>query len=350
MKFIQKHIQIVAILTCLLGLYSCADDSIELKIPYPNDITFNELELDRFTYNIPNTPFTTGDDESGVITVNVSAGGSGSYSGFALSNKNWRSYPWNLSPDFAPAGGITPAEKQASIDSTAFSVTTVRPNRTENYLVGRADGEDAYFTLSAPATVEHVLVANTTYNYLLASYGSIYSGTFDTETQSYTIDGSKVRNIQNPNTSASRYGRFTLPAPNGSNAVRLSGHAELAKREAGATAAEATRNAGGTEAEAINDSIAAYNALSTGYIKLKIEGYLNETLTGDVDFYLAALPNTDPEHPEYDFILNDWTKVDLTSLGEVDKVLFKISSSYTDGAGTMVYDPAFCLDGIRLTN
>jgi len=348
MKFIHKHIRIAAAITGLFWLSSCADDEIDLKIPYPNDITFNELSLGRFTYEIPTAPFTSGDDKSGIITVNAVSTGSGTYSGFALSNKNWRSYPWNLSPDFAPAGGITAAQKQQSIDSTAFSVYTVRPNRTENYLVANAAGNDAFFTLSEPATVAHVLVANTSYNYLLANYGSVYSADFDDATQAYLIDGGVVRNHQNPNTSASRYGRFTLPAPNGSDAVRLSGHEVLAKREAGEAARDAAILAGDTPAEAQAAYDNAYANLTTGYIKLTIEGSLNGSTTGNLEFFLAARPNTDPLNPNYDFVLNDWTKVDLTSLGEVDKVLFKISSSYVDGTGKMIYQPSFCLDGIRL--
>ncbi|MCK0130840.1 DUF4465 domain-containing protein [Flavobacteriaceae bacterium F08102] len=350
MKYIQKYLRTAAVITGLVLLSSCEDDTLDVKIPYPNDITFNELTLGRFTYDVPSAPFTSGDSKSGIITVNVTGSGSTNYSGFALSNKNWRSYPWNLSPDFEPAGGITAAEKQQSIDSTAFSVYTGRPNRTENYLVGRADGNDAFFTLNTPAVVEHVLVANTTYNYLLATYGSVYSGTFDSATQSYRIDGAKVRNIQNPNTSASMYGRFTLPAPDGSFALRLSGHEEMEKRAAGEAAYDAAILAGDTPAEAQAAYDAAYDNLTTGYIKLTIEGSLNGTTTGTVDFYLAARPNTDPLNPNYNFVLNDWTKVNLTSLGTVDKVLFKISSSYTNGSGEMVYDPTFCLDGIRLAN
>ncbi|MFI1773671.1 DUF4465 domain-containing protein [Thalassobellus citreus] len=348
MKIRFTYIHITVAIFALFCLSSCEDDAVDLRIPYPNDIDFNELSLDRFSYKIPNAPYTAGDDKSGIITVNVSGTESTNYSGFALSNKNWRSYPWNLSPDFVPPGGITDAEKQQSIDSTAFSVFTEDPNRTENYLIGHAGGNDAYFTLNTPSVVKHVLIANTSYNFLLASYGSVYSRTFDNATQAYLITGTKVRNIKNPNSSPSRYGTFSLPAPNGVEAVKLTGHAELAKREAGEVAAEAVRNAGGTETEATNAYTEAYNNLTTGYIKLSIEGYLNDSKTGDVDFYLAALPNTDPEHPEYNFILNDWTAVDLTSLGEVDKVLFKMSSSYVDNTGKMIYDPAFCLDGIRL--
>lgn len=346
MKIIQKHIYIIAAIISLISLNSC-EDHLELKIPYPNDITFNDLELDRFTYNIPDAPYLVGDESSGIITVNVSNEGGGNYSGFALSNKNWRSYPWNLSPDFAPAGGITAAEMQASIDSCAFSVyTSFLANTTENYLVGHADANDAYFTLSTPATVEHVLIANTTYNYLMATFGSIYSGTYDSSTQSYLIDGTTVSNHLIPNTDLK--GRFSLPAPGGDNAVRLSGHEVLARRQAGEEASLAVLNSGGTTDEADDAYDAAYDAMNTGYIKLDIEGSLNGSITGNVEFYLASRENVVPGEPEYEFVLRSWTSVDLTSLGEVDKVLFKISSSYVDDTGAMIYSPSFCLDGIRL--
>ena len=347
MKFINKYICITAAVFGLFTLHSC-DDELELKIPYPNDITFNELELGRFAYKISDSPFTSGDSKSGIVTVNVSNTGGSTYSGFALSNKSQRSYPWNLSPDFAPAGGLTVAETQQSIDSTAFSVSTVTPNRTENYLVGHAAGDDAFFTLNEPAIVSHVLVANTSYNYLMASYGSVYSGTFDSDSQAYLIDGTAVRNIKNPNPSSTRYGRFLLPSPSGVNAVRLSGHEILEKRKAGETAKTTALNNGSTDEEAEEAYETAYADLSAGYIKLNIEGSLNGSTTGNVEFYLATRENVDLINPTYNFVLEDWTKVDLSSLGEVDKVLFKISSSYVDDFGNMIYSTTFCLDGIRL--
>ncbi|MEO9571351.1 MAG: DUF4465 domain-containing protein [Polaribacter sp.] len=345
-KNIQKHIRISVAIFGLVLLNSCKD-SLELQIPYPNDITFNELSLDRFTYQIPTAPFTAGDNDSGIITVNV-VGTGNNFSGFALSNKNFRSYPWDLSPDFAPIGGLTAAEEQASINTTAFSVYTTEPNKTQNYLVGNTEGDNAFFTLSSPSTIAHVLIANTSYNYLLAQYGAIYSDDYDSVTESYLIDGGKTSNPNIENPDSDLEGRFRLPAPGGFDAVRLNGFQNLERDAAGLAAYDAVINAGGTTDEAETAKDNAEDNVYAGYVKLTIEGFLNGSSTGTVDWYLCVNEEVDILNPEHDYILNDWQKVDLTSLGDVDKVLFKMSSDYIHTDGRMVYSPMFCLDGIRL--
>ncbi|MEP5339164.1 MAG: DUF4465 domain-containing protein [Algibacter sp.] len=361
MKFIQKYISIIAAIIGLVLFSACEEDELDLRIPYPNDITFNELTLDRFTYEIPTAPFTAGDDKSGMITVNVTSTGGSDYSGFALSNKNFRSYPWDLSPDFAPAGGLTPDEVQESINTTAFSVYTplMGVNRTENFLVGNTTGDNAYFTLSEPGIVEHVLVANTSYNLLLNRFGSILSDDLDRGTQQFLLDGGETLNPGIINEDPSLFGVFTLPGVDGSlNTIRLFGTEILAKEKAGIAAGDAAlaafinSNPGSTIGEqegAFYDAFFdAFDNTHTGYVKLIIEGSLGGSTTGAVEIYLAVLEGVDAENPEWDFILDDWRKVDLTSLGNVDKVLFKMSSSYVDALGNMVYPPLFCLDGIRL--
>jgi hypothetical protein len=331
-----------------LVLFSCKKQTGDVLIPYPNDITFEEQTLDRFSFKVPDGPFQAGDAESGMVTVNVKKKTNGSYSGFALSNKNWRSYPWNLSPDFVNQSTLTAAQIQSSIDSTIFSVYTTRPNHTGTFLVGRVEGDDAAITLQKPSVVEHVLVANTTYNFLLETYGSVFSGSLNAQTQEYSLTGTKVRNVQNPNTSTAMYGRFTLPGPGGMNLIRLAGDEILAKRQAGKTAADAARLAGKTPSEVAADSTAAANALSKGYVKLTVTGMKGGAATGDVDYYLAIRPNVDPANPTLSYIAPDWFKVDLTSLGTVDQLVFHLSSSYQDTDGNMLVPPYFCLDGIRL--
>ncbi|OBQ55572.1 DUF4465 domain-containing protein [Tamlana sp. s12] len=344
MKFKPKYI--VAIIS--LGLLFSCEEELELLVPYPNDITFNELTLGRFTFKTYNEPFVAGDNESGIITANAVNTGNGTHSGFALSNQNLRSYPWYSSPKFAPTS-LSETEKQQSIDSSAYSVYTYGVNRTENYLVGNTTGDNAYFTLEKPGVVEHVLVANTSYNYLLMQYGSVYSGTIDSQTQTWLINGNPVKNPNIPNTSTDYYATFRLPSTADVEAVRLSGHVILEKRKVGEIVRAAVLDSGGTEAEGETAYKAAYKDYSTGYLKLTMEGYLNGNKTGEVDEYLALKPGVDPVNPEYNFTLNDWRKVDLTSLGQVDKVLFKMSSSYVDAQGKMIYPTLFCLDGIRLS-
>ena len=336
------------VFTCALPLLfsSCKDEIKDVLIPYTTDVTFEDHQLDRFAYKVMAAPFKSGDANSGVVIVNAKPDGN-SFAGFALSNKNWRSYPWSLSPDFGPASP-TPAQKATAIDSTIFSVYTTNPNKTNNFLVARVKGEDAFISLEKAAVVEHVLVANTSYNYLLAMYGSNYSGTLDAGTQHYLLTGTKVKNIQIANTSTAMYGRFNLPGPGDKNLIRLAGDEILAKRKAGSDAANAARVAGKTETEAKADSTAAYAALVKGFVKLSITGSLGNKEGNTVNFWLALRPGVDPANPAYNFVMSDWNKVDLTSLGAVDKLVFKMSSSYKDDAGNDLTPPYFCLDGIRI--
>jgi hypothetical protein len=344
MKFKPKYI--VAVISLIL-LISCDAEDKELLIAYPNDITFNELTLGRFTNKVYDEPFDSGNDESGIITFNAVNIDNDTHAGFVLSNQNTRSYPWYSDPNVAPLN-LTETQKQQVIDSVAYSVYTDGVNGTLNFLVGNTTGDNAFFTLKKPGVVEHVLVANTSYNYLLMQYGSVYSSSIDSQTQAYLIDGFPVKNPNIDNTGITSYGTFSIPTPDDVEAIRLSGHVILEKSRIGEIARAAILASGGTTDEAETAYDAAYAAYSTGYLKLTMEGYLNENKTGSVDEYLGVRKNVDPENPTYTFTLNDWRKVDLSSLGEVDKVLFKMSSSYVDAQGEMIYPTLFCLDGIRL--
>lgn len=347
MKNIIKTIKF-AFAISLLGMlsFSCTKNR-EILIPYQHDITFEDLDLGRFKFQIPNAPFKSGDEKSGTITANVKNNSDGSFSGFAISNKNWRSYPWNLSPDFAP-GILTPGQIKESVDSTIFSVFTNSPNFTQTFLVGCVNDDQAFITLNKPGVIEHVLVANTTYNYLLLSYGSTYSGTLNSLTQEYSLSGTKIRNILNPNSATEMYGRFFLPGPDGNNIIRMVGEEILAKRKEGAIAADKSRSLGKTKTQVSTDSSAAANAFSKGFVKLSITGFNKNSQTGVVDYWLAIRPNVDSDNPKLNYIAPDWSKVNLSSLGEVDKISFSMSSSYDDSDGKLKVPPFFCLDGIRL--
>ena len=327
-------------------LVSCVKTNRDVLVPYPDDITFEDQSLGRFTFTVPGGPFKAGNAKSGIVTMNVKKNSDGTFSGFAISNKNWRSYPWNLS-SFA-LGSISEKEIKKSIDSTIFSVYTTRPNHTGTFLVASVKDDDANITLAKASVVEHILVANTTYNFLLESYGSVYSGTLDEATQQYLFDGAPIQNIQNPNTSTSMYGQFSLPGPGGSMLIRLAGDEIRAKVAAGKAAADAARLNGKTADEVNADSTSAADGISKGYVKLTINGFRGGNATGAVDYWLAIRPKVDAGNPNLDYIAPDWYKVDLTSLGSVDKLVFHLSSSYTDGMGSMLYPPFFCLDGIRL--
>jgi hypothetical protein len=333
-----------SLLFIALAFASCSEEKKEILVPYPTDINFEDLEPGRLTYKIPDAPYQAGDAKTGIVTINVKKESDGSFKGFAYSNKTWRSFPWSLSYTFGnPA--LTGPQKQSAIDSAIFSVYTApAPSQTGTYLVGSTAGGEATISWDKPRVVEHVLAANNTYTYLLAAHGSYYSGTFDAASQQFSTSGTKVRNPNNPNTATDAYGVFYLPGPNDVIVKRLSGEEVLGKRAAGHAAADAARAANKTEEVAKADSVAAYNAWAKGNIKLTVTGFMNSKPTGTVEFFLAALPNVDPAHPAYNFVMDNWNKIDLRSLNQVNKLEFNVSSSNPN------LPAYFCLDGLRLRN
>ncbi len=81
------------------------------------------------------------------------------------------------------------------------------------------------------------------------------------------------------------------------------------------------------------------------WFKLTIKGYLSGNFTDSVEFYLADYRFTDNSQ---DYIVKDWTWVDMTAMGNVDSVAFSLSSSDVGsyGMNTPAY---FCLDHIQYT-
>lgn len=83
------------------------------------------------------------------------------------------------------------------------------------------------------------------------------------------------------------------------------------------------------------------------YFLLTIKKYENDGLSTDsVDVYLADYRFEDNSE---DYILNEWTYVDLTSLGNVDSLQFFLSS--TDNGAFGMNTPAyFCIDNFTTSN
>lgn len=78
------------------------------------------------------------------------------------------------------------------------------------------------------------------------------------------------------------------------------------------------------------------------WFKVTITGYLNGIKTNTTDYYLADFRDGKS------FISNSWNKVDLASLGKVDKVTFTLSS--TDNNDYGMKTPAYCcIDNIEFT-
>ena len=161
----------------IVGLAACSDDK-DVLAPVPNDVTLNELSLERFTHMIPDGGFTSKAAHENSVTFNTKKNNDGTYAGFAYSNRNNRSFTWTAT--------------QEALDSNIYSVYTRFPNANEIYAVGRVEGDDTYFTLESPAVVEHILVANTTYVYLALVYGDQY-GTEEEPVANPNIPGSAGR-------------------------------------------------------------------------------------------------------------------------------------------------------------
>ena len=117
---------------------------------------------------------------------------------------------------------------------------------------------------------------------------------------------------------------------------------------------------GAMEGMYINNSTYAYLSMRDGdaiakkfggitgndpdYFLLNIEKYENGMLgTEKIEFYLADFRSTNNSD---DYILDEWTYVDLSSLGNADSLLFSMESSDVGqfGMNTPAY---FCLDNIR---
>jgi len=79
------------------------------------------------------------------------------------------------------------------------------------------------------------------------------------------------------------------------------------------------------------------------YFLLTIQKYLGGNLSDEkVEFYLADYRFEDNSQ---DYIVSDWTWVDLTSLGQADSLSFALSS--TDNGGFGMNTPAvFCIDNL----
>lgn len=264
--------KIITLLSLILFvLPSCKKDE-ELLVAYNNDLDFNEVELDRFTHEAVS---------GGIDYKNAhfnTVGTDRNFEGFAYSNRSNRSFVWNNLP--------------TSQDSNRFSVYTPKPNMTKVYLVGCAKNDNCYFTFKSPQTIEYLLVAPTTENYLGMYYGP----------------NSGATAIANPNVPSAPKGIWYTYIPNLTQGM---------------------------------------NKAAGDYLKVVITGYRNGTETGKVDMYLASF-GVDPAYgAAVKYMRSEWIRTNLESLGQVDKLLFTMESS-SKFNGESVYPPYFCLDGIRL--
>lgn len=81
------------------------------------------------------------------------------------------------------------------------------------------------------------------------------------------------------------------------------------------------------------------------FFKLEIQGFRNNAATGSVDFYLADYRF---ENNSQDYIVDQWTRVNLADLGAIDSLKFALSS--TDNGQFGMNTPAyFAMDRIEFS-
>lgn len=306
---------------------SCSDEVKKKILDFPNDVTFNREE-NSIDFDVPglqfvqfDAPFRARAFHDGELTFNAKKKSDGTHSGFALSNKNYRSYPWCTAVN---QGVRNPGAKllQEATDSLLYSVYSGSyPNQLKNFAVARIEGEEAFFTIDRPRVVEHILIANCTFNFLALTYGTVYSGNLNQETDIYEPmkDGelSVVRNPNIPDPSSSKYDVWSLPD------FYNFGQGEVYKRLA---------------------------PKGKGYFKVTATGYNRGNKTAVSEYYLAVRPGVSEDAPynKWDIIQGFWAKWDLSALGVVDKVVFTVDGSEKAANGRLKTAPYFCMDGIRL--
>jgi len=91
-----------------------------------------------------------------------------------------------------------------------------------------------------------------------------------------------------------------------------------------------------------NGSAFSKKFVSGDWFKVIVKGYKSNVLTGNVDVYLADYRNGKSD------LLKTWKKIDISSLGQVDKVTFTFDSSDKGmfGINTPIYA---CIDNIEFT-
>ena len=82
------------------------------------------------------------------------------------------------------------------------------------------------------------------------------------------------------------------------------------------------------------------------WFKLTVYGYADTVFTDSAEFYLADFRFSDNSQ---DYIIKDWTIFDLSGLGNIDSLVFKLSSSDVGQYG--MNTPAFfCMDNLQIDN
>lgn len=91
----------------------------------------------------------------------------------------------------------------------------------------------------------------------------------------------------------------------------------------------------------VNGSDYSKKFVSGDWFKVIVTGYLNNTVTGSAEFYLADFRNGKS------LLVNSWKKLDISSLGQIDRLSFTFGSSDTGSWG--INTPKYvCVDNLDL--
>ena len=189
-----------------------------------------------------------------------------------------------------------------------------------------------------------------TYNSTYSSWGGFaYSSKTDTITSGYAnmyscIAGSGYNN-------SATYALGFVSAFSGPTGIKLSG----ASQGKVVSSAYFNNNTYAYLSMLNGDSYAKKFGGSTGndsdWFMLTITGYMNGSQTDTVNFYLADYRFADNSK---DYIVKNWTEVNLSKLGNVDSLSFALSSSDVGsyGMNTPAYfclDNMLCADGLGIS-
>ena len=176
--------------------------------------------------------------------------------------------------------------------------------------------------------------------------GFAYSNMLDTVTQNYTNQYSCYAGHQTPNSTIFAISYNSIDWLSGQtipNFINFNENIKISSIDVTNTTYAALTMLNG---DAYSKKFGGDTGDDPDWFKLTINGYLNDSLTGTVEFYLADYRFADNSQ---DYILKEWETIDLSSLGTINKLSFTLSSSDTGqfGMNTPAY---FCFDNITYQN
>jgi hypothetical protein len=87
---------------------------------------------------------------------------------------------------------------------------------------------------------------------------------------------------------------------------------------------------------------------NSDWFKVTITGIdVSGAVTGTQDFFLADYRF---DYYKRDYIVDSWTEIDLSGLGDINQLQFSLSSNKTNKEGEMITPETFCIDNIKVLN